>query len=193
MFRYRLLYEKGGWWFDLDCFLVKPLTPLFDLDYVFGWETPTQVNAAVLKFPKNSEILDRLYKEYFEMDPDRWRPGFGIPLFTQYLKKFNLITKALPPEYFYPIYPGESQRLSNQAEETFILHLYASWEQAMKPVKELTLQNEIRSLKSQIDTLNRQVVSLTNQVHNLNNSLSLKIGRMIPFGETIRRAFVKDE
>src|SRR5208282_4090582 len=96
LFRYKLLYEKGGWYFDTDCLLLKPLTPLFDRDYVFGWELPIEVNNAVLKFPKGDVMLDQLYNEHVQSPVgDTW-----MSLFTQYLKKFNLIDRALPREYF---------------------------------------------------------------------------------------------
>ncbi len=192
LFRYKLLYAKGGWYFDADCVLIKPLTPLFGLDYVFAWETPTKVNNAVLKFPKGNEMLDQLYRECVELDPAEWRPGeLWVPLFTQYLKKFNLTTRALPQEYFYPIFPYQEQSRAppNEAEETFIVHLYASSERfSFQPARESHLQNTIHSLENQIDMLNRQVETLTAQTQKLNDSLSLKIGRRVPFGKTIRRA-----
>ncbi|MGP8069903.1 MAG: glycosyltransferase [Candidatus Bathyarchaeia archaeon] len=195
LFRYSLLYQKGGWYFDTDCILTKPLTPLFELDYVFGWESATRVCNAVLKFPRNNEMFDQLYKECAQMNPDTWHPGDFVPFFTQYLKKFNLISKALPREYFYPIYAVSEQPSSCRIpyERTFIVHLFAAYERLILPARELSLQNKIRSLENQIYNLNSQVDTLTNQIQNLNNSLSLKMARRIPFGKTIRKPFVKHE
>jgi hypothetical protein len=181
LFRYKLLYEKGGWYFDTDCLLLKPLTPLFDRDYVFGWELETSVNNAVLKFPKGDELLDQLYKECVQINPETYTPWTVHTLFHQYLKKFNLIDQALPRNYFYPISPREKeQQLIPEAESSYILHLFATvkrfaFDQAGR-IKLLEMEN--KALKMQIDALNK--------------SLSLRIARKIPFGEEIRKILVKD-
>lgn len=49
IFRFQLLYQKGGWYFDTDCVLIKPLDSLFDSQYVFGWEDSGWVGASVMK------------------------------------------------------------------------------------------------------------------------------------------------
>jgi hypothetical protein len=173
LFRYKLLFEKGGWYFDMDCILVKPLTSFFDLDYVFAWEnawnqetqSSTMVSNAVLKFPKNTQMLDLLYKYCIQIDPKTWQPGGLVPIFTEYLQRFNLIKHALDPEYFYPISSfSQFQQQSTSADRTHIVHLFHQ----ILSNRELDYQKQIKAL---------------------NNSLSLKIGRNIPFGKTIRRAF----
>lgn len=170
LFRYRLLYEKGGWYFDTDCLLIKPLTPLFDRDYVFGWETATRLNNAVLKFPKGDMMLDQLYKEYAQKIPET--PGAATLLFTQYLKKFNLIDRALPRDYFYAIYLWEQQQPSNPEESPYILHLYAHFDRTK--------------------SLDRRIESLERQIETLDKSLSLRIARKIPFGKEIRKVLVQE-
>ncbi len=164
LFRYRLLYEKGGWYFDTDCLLFKPLTPLFDRDYVFGWASATLVNNAVLKFPKGHVLLDQLYKECVQWSPETCIPGTGW-LFTQYLKKFNLIDNALPPDYFYAMYShwSKQDQQSILPESPYTLHLYA----------------------------NTNPLELRMEIETLNKSLSLRIARKIPFGKQIRKILVK--
>ena len=178
LFRYRLLYEKGGWYFDTDCILIKPLTSFFNLDYVLAWEnawdtrakSPTMVCNAVIKFPKHTEMLQQLYEYCVHMDPKTWQPGALVPIFTEYLRKFNLIDKALSPEYFYPISSYyKSQQLSTSEDRTHIVHLF----QQVVSIRELEHQRQIEALTKQIEALNR--------------SLSLRIGRSIPFGRTMRK------
>ncbi len=182
LFRYRLLYEKGGWYFDTDCLLIKPLTPLFDRDYVFGWKNATRVNNAVLKFPKGDAMLDQLYKECIQRRPETCQPT-TVPLFTQYLKKFNLIDRALPREYFYAIDWIEHQQSSLLEENQYILHLYAS-------TREPRFQAQF---DPQIKSLERQIASLNLQIETINKSLSLRIARKIPFGKEIRKLLFQNE
>ena len=172
LFRYRLLYEKGGWYFDTDCILIKPLTSFFNLDYVFAWENAPspQVCNAVIKFPKNTEMLDQLYKYCAQMDPKTWYPGSLVPIFTEYLRKFSLIDKALSPAYFYPISSfSEFQQPSKLEDQTYIVHLFTQ----VASIREQYYQKQIEYYQKQIEALN--------------NSLSLRIGRGIPFGRTIRK------
>ena len=179
LFRCRLLHEKGGWYFDTDCILIKQLTPLFDLDYVFAWETTDKVfvGTAIIKFPKNTEMLDQLYKNFVQTDPKTWQHGITfMSLFTEYLRKFDLTDKTLSPEYFYPLYWDQStQQQSSSEDRTYIIHLW----QAAPFYRELDLLRQIEALQKQIEALN--------------NSLSLRIARKIPFGKEIRNLVAKDE
>jgi len=170
LFRYKLLYEKGGWYFDTDCLLIKPLTPLFDRDHVFGWASATVVGNAVLKFPKGDAMLDELYKGCVQKSPAEVSVPGTVSLFTQYLKKFNLIDRALPRDYFYAmngLWSKQEQRSFVLQESPYILHLYAS------------TPPSTFELRRQIDALNK--------------SLSLRIARKIPFGKQIRKFLVKGE
>jgi glycosyl transferase-like sugar-binding protein len=184
LFRYKLLYEKGGWYFDTDCLLLKPLTPLFDRDYVFGLHTKTEVNNAVIKFPKGEAVLDQLYKESIQKvpDPDTWPSGIGPSLFTQYLKKFGLTDLALPRGYFYALSWWEQQQSSILDENPYILHLYASAKESFQS----KIDPRIKSLERQIEALRRQIAVL-------NNSLSLRMARKIPLGKAIQKLLVNDE
>ena len=173
LFRYKLLYERGEWYFDTDCLLLKPLTPLFDRDYVFGRGT-VSVNNAVLKFPKGDTLLDQLFKECLQRSPLACLPG-TVPLFNQYLKKFNLINQVLPRNYFYPISATQKYQQTISAEESsYILHLYTSNERST-----FDQGRRIKLLEMQIETLNK--------------SLGLRIARKIPFGKAIQKVLTKDK
>jgi hypothetical protein len=49
IFRYKLLYEQGGWWVDTDVLCRTPQVP--DCDYFWACESLGRINGAVLKFP----------------------------------------------------------------------------------------------------------------------------------------------
>ena len=136
-FRYKLLYEKGGWYFDTDCILVKPLDPLFDLDFIFAFEEDDFIGTAVMKFPRGHPMLKAMYEECFRIC-ERLSSEIDVKIdvkftvFTRllddYAKKFGLFEKALPAEYFYPI-PYESmdslfRKPFNPGENAFIIHLW---------------------------------------------------------------------
>ena len=72
IFRYKLLYEKGGWWVDLDLICLRPLPN--DIDYFFGGERTKKTGAfkrklphlywiGLMKFPKKSELLKTMYMD----------------------------------------------------------------------------------------------------------------------------------
>jgi len=61
IFRYKLLYEHGGWWVDMDVTCLKPLQ--FEEPYFFRNHLLLDVIGNVMKCPKGSELMLRAYKE----------------------------------------------------------------------------------------------------------------------------------
>jgi hypothetical protein len=149
LFRYKLLYVKGGWYFDTDCLLLRPLTPLFDHDYVFARQDSKSVNNAVMKFPAGDPVLRRMYEECIRIGPEKKfgllrRVGGRIPLvrrcffliggrgagpsmLTRHLNETGLISYALSPESFYPIHWTSIKAFRSPfvlRKGTYILHLW---------------------------------------------------------------------
>lgn len=60
IFRYKLLYEHGGWYTDMDVTCLK--TPDFSTDYVFRdhWLLPVVGN--IMRCPPKSELMKRCYE-----------------------------------------------------------------------------------------------------------------------------------
>jgi glycosyltransferase involved in cell wall biosynthesis len=60
LFRYKLLYEKGGWWVDMDVTCLRPLN--FQTDYVFR---PHRVGivANIAKCPRHSTLMKMTYEQ----------------------------------------------------------------------------------------------------------------------------------
>ena len=54
-FRYRLLYEYGGWWTDMDITCLKPLD--FTQEYVFREHDKIKVIGNLIKVPRGCELM----------------------------------------------------------------------------------------------------------------------------------------
>ncbi len=55
IFRYKLLYEYGGWWTDMDVTCLRPLD--FDMPYVFRSHDVFPVVGNLMKCPKGSPLM----------------------------------------------------------------------------------------------------------------------------------------
>ena len=90
VFRYKLLYEYGGWWIDMDVTCLKK----FDIedDYFFRnhWLLPVVGN--IMKCPKGSELMLRCYEravvEVKEDNTDWHKP---ITILNEEIEKLNLM------------------------------------------------------------------------------------------------------
>ena len=61
IFRYKLLYEKGGWWVDMDVTCLKPLD--FSDPYFFRSHHDLSVVGNVVKCPPGCELMKLCYEE----------------------------------------------------------------------------------------------------------------------------------
>jgi hypothetical protein len=89
MFRYRLLYEHGGWYTDLDVTCLRE--PDFDTDYVFRdhWLLPAVGN--IMRCPPKSEVMRLSYelcsKAVTEENDDWHKP---VRILCRFIKQQNL-------------------------------------------------------------------------------------------------------
>jgi len=89
VFRYKLLYEKGGWWVDMDVTCLKPLN--FHTPYFFRnhWKFPVVGN--IIKVPKESllmrECFDIALAEVTESNQEWHRP---IIILNEAIERNNL-------------------------------------------------------------------------------------------------------
>jgi len=128
-FRYRLLRSRDdATWLDADVLLLRPLD--IRSRYVFGWEAADMVGTAVMRLPCDSPVLEDLLN-FIEMRvpvPPWWSRKrkswqrllgtvglnlgheampwgtFGPKAFTEFLRRHQLIDRALPIETFYPVH-----------------------------------------------------------------------------------------
>lgn len=56
IFRYKVLYEYGGWWSDMDVTCLKPLEEIED-DYFFRFHGVLSIVGNIMKVPPKSELM----------------------------------------------------------------------------------------------------------------------------------------
>ncbi len=61
IFRYKLLYEHGGWWVDMDVTCLKPFD--FEEPYVFRIHHDLPVVGNIMKCPRGSELMKLCYEQ----------------------------------------------------------------------------------------------------------------------------------
>lgn len=73
MFRYKLLYEKGGWWVDMDIYCVQPLQ--FSTPYYFRAHHDLPAISNVMKCPAGSAVMRDAYEQtrkYCKPETKEW-------------------------------------------------------------------------------------------------------------------------
>ena len=89
IFRYKLLYEHGGWWTDMDITCLKPLN--YEQEYVFRNHHELNLVGNIMKCPKNSKLMAKCYEraiiEINEENKDWNKP---IQILVDEVKNHNL-------------------------------------------------------------------------------------------------------
>ena len=115
-FRYKMLYELGGYWVDMDMVCLKPFN--FNSEYVFSSETcydrpdlkdGVHLNAGVIKVPKHSELIEYCWDRTQEIGKNVKWGQIGPKLLKEAVDKFNLIKYMELPNVFCPIHHGETK------------------------------------------------------------------------------------
>lgn len=133
IFRYKLLFELGGWWSDMDAICVKP----YDLDqeYVFMQEklrdsTPGKVCSGIIKCPSSAPAMLYCYEQAKKLSENhqnlKWGE-IGPALVAEAVSKFSLEKYVVPTNYFSPISYIDIPELftaSELPEETYSVHLF---------------------------------------------------------------------
>ena len=94
-FRYLLMREKKGWWFDTDVLCLKHARFFDELDnqnekFIAGFEKNKNVNVAVLKINETKIIDNLLEKLKIKKENLKWGE-LGPQLFTATLNEYNYI------------------------------------------------------------------------------------------------------
>ena len=114
VFRYKLLFERGGWWSDLDMVCLQRLQ--FSGEHVFGCErwrdrAPT-ANVALFRAPPGSPLLERCCERVRLVDKSKARWGeLGPGLMRAAMHDMNVPLELLPPDVFYPVDYWDVRRL----------------------------------------------------------------------------------
>jgi len=101
IFRYKLLYEHGGWWSDMDVTCLKPLD--FDTPYAFRPHHDIPVDGNIIKCPAGSTLMRYCYERALsEVDENNRDWHLPILILNEGLAKFGL------SEYIYDFANQES-------------------------------------------------------------------------------------
>ena len=143
-----IIYQYGGFYFDTDVELLKPLDELLENECIMGFQNSKEVNhgqgfAAVPKHHLIKGLLD-VYENLDFVNEDGSLNLIPSPVFlTQYLKEKGLQLNGeeqyvegaliLPTEYFCPI-DYESRKIEITKNTIGIHHYAASWHTELEKV-----------------------------------------------------------
>lgn len=107
LFRFKLLLEKGGWWFDTDIICLKPLQ-VQEKDLIIATSFEDQwgicANNCVLKASAGHPLLEKLYEEANSADVNEIKFGqTGVHLLQTIVKEMKLEEYFSLYTYFNPI------------------------------------------------------------------------------------------
>ena len=105
-FRYKLIFEKGGWWSDTDVVCLRRFD--FEDEFVFATEQEDDYNtvtaSCVFKSPAGAEYLRYCLRACDAKDKTTLRWGeIGPELLDDAIKRFHLISHLVPVHMFNPI------------------------------------------------------------------------------------------
>ncbi|MDO6431645.1 glycosyltransferase [Flavitalea sp. BT771] len=135
-FRLKLLFQKGGWWVDMDTICMKP----FDIDGEFCFSSEwkygkeeCEVNNTCIKSPANAawlgELLDGIERKVGSGTPVKWGE-IGVYLFRKEMSRYDeLLPHIREPAAFCPLdYFDLSslicKSLYTPSRETLAVHLW---------------------------------------------------------------------
>jgi hypothetical protein len=133
LFRYKLLFEKGGWWVDLDVVCLKHFD--FDADYVFANERDIQgkgfVTNGIIKAPRQSQLMREALKFCYSEDVKNlpWA-ATGPKLLHRLVSSLDLAQYCYSSSTFCPISPTRWLSLVLPSKEsdirssTYAVHLW---------------------------------------------------------------------
>ncbi|MGN7986075.1 glycosyltransferase [Pedobacter sp. 22226] len=174
-FRYKLLYEKGGWWVDMDMVCLKPF--IIGDEYCFATENfssnhQTDITCCVIKSPKKAEFL-KMILDYIESFPDHkdieWGT-FGPKLIASVLRQFESKPFIQPVETFCPVDWTEMQSLTTERriipENAIGIHM---WNNLWR------INNINKDITYHPDTIFEQLKAKYLQPENLSHPMNVQI------------------
>lgn len=157
-FRYKLLYDLGGWWVDTDVFALREF-PEFT-PYVFSTEPSRQdlIHAGIIKTPKACPIMLDLYKNSINRDPAtlRWGEiGSALMTFTLNYPMYSDLRKFIvPPNTFCPIHWGDMGKFAEQKltlsfhHNMYAIHLFNNmWRKKVGDVENHPVFSELLRMR----------------------------------------------
>ena len=108
LFRYELLYARGGWWIDTDMLCLSPALP--EEDVVIGLKIPIKrhepfrINGAAMQFPAGHALLKEastFLSANLDLIGSSWRSIAGPDLLTRLVPQHGIEPREI--SLFYPI------------------------------------------------------------------------------------------
>jgi len=141
-FRYHVIKEKGGWWFDTDVVCLAKadtfakLVSNKEIKISAGYQSPHIINGGVL-YVDDASIMGRLIDELENAGTEFEWGGIGPTLFTRVINELKLSRLVESEECYYPIPYTQFRRMYEPESE--------SWCQSrIKGSLTVHLWNEIR-------------------------------------------------
>lgn len=137
IFRYKLIYDRGNYWVDMDMICTKhfdfnqPYVFSSEIKYIDGKEIGQIINAGIIKAPKKSEFAKYCYQTCLSRDVTNIKWGeIGPALVRDAIFKFRLQQYVQPYDAFCPIsyfhmdHITEPHKFKNISNNTFSIHLW---------------------------------------------------------------------
>lgn len=131
-FRWKLLYERGGWWVDTDVVCLRPDLPGTDL--FFAWEDDQRINNAIMRFPARHIAMARCLTYAEQLGPRiSWWGQTGPRALTTNLIALALQGHAAPTPLVYPVHhrealaffdPRLTAELAARTRDAYFVHLW---------------------------------------------------------------------
>lgn len=130
-FRFKMIFELGGWWTDLDSVCIKQLNLESDYCFALEDERATSIQCANFKAPKGAEFL----KDCLDVIDGLIRKkefvwgNFGINLLWRVLSNYDYKPFLLSAEYFFPVkYQDVTDLISDKtlplSKTTYTVHFW---------------------------------------------------------------------
>lgn len=132
LFRFKILAKEEGWWFDTDCFCLKPVKAFKDLkvkigkrDFLCGYHKigeSDQITGSSVLYSNSStaqkivEIIEELLIKHSN-NFSEWGL-LGPTLVNNFTSTTNRIDRRLPVEYFYELHWNEVAEFNSAKKVT---------------------------------------------------------------------------
>lgn len=139
-FRYSVLQDIGGWWFDTDCICLKDQTEFKNLknnkSIIAGFENENIINGAVLNFvdPQLAAQAYQLLNQILSNKNRTIRWGeIGPKLITRLINEQGLLEEVFPAPAFYPVHwknalsalnPELTEEINKKCANSYVYHYW---------------------------------------------------------------------
>jgi len=107
LFRYKLLFEKGGWWVDMDVICLKKIDVQSEFVVSSSYEMPwgeNMPNACILKVPASHTFLSKALEIFAQKDLSKVKFGeLGPHIVQKVIREEQYHESVAPYYYFNPI------------------------------------------------------------------------------------------